>query len=164
MKQGAPLKRNPETLRAFQQRGRKSSARALRVSAQAYAATPKASRRQAISPASPAQREAVNGRACVSCGTTASEYVAVDPAHVFPRGRGGCEDPLCVVPLCRNLFNGGCHAAYDEGRLDLLAVFVTGWERWREHFAHALTHSMPVELLERMANARIQWGPTRGER
>jgi hypothetical protein len=113
-------------------------------------------RRRPISPASPAQRAAVKGRPCLGCGRYESEYVAIDPAHVWPRGRGGCDSRFCVVPLCRT-FDGGCHRLFDEGKLDLLAVMVEDWGRWRLWFVHALRHCLPVQLLERLAGSRISW-------
>lgn len=62
--------------------------------------------------ATDAQRAAVAGRRCVACRAAHR----IDPAHLIPRSLGGCDDPACVVPLCRP-----CHRAYDTGRLDLLA-------------------------------------------
>jgi hypothetical protein len=41
--------------------------------------------------ASKAQREKVRGLPCAFCGREASDYVAIDPAHVWPRGKGGCD-------------------------------------------------------------------------
>jgi hypothetical protein len=59
--------------------------------------------------------------------------------HLWPRGRGGCDDALCVLPACWE-----CHRLFDEGKLDLLAGIV------REHkaeIAHAQLHTNPVSLL-----------------
>src|SRR6185295_15345433 len=61
--------------------------------------------------ASPTQRPKVAGARCVVCGKRA----AVDPAHLVPRSMGGCDEPECVVALCRRH-----HRAYDGGSLDLL--------------------------------------------
>jgi hypothetical protein len=52
--------------------------------------------------------------------------------HVIPRSPGGCEDPTCVVPLCRS-----CHRAYDTGWLDLLPHLEPSW---RTQLAHAVGH------------------------
>ncbi len=70
-------------------------------------------KRHAISPASPAQRSAVRGRACI---VTADDR-QVDPAHLIPRGvtTVGQDDPRAVVPLRRDK-----HRLYDDGDLDLL--------------------------------------------
>lgn len=67
-------------------------------------------RRRAISPASPAQRAKVRGALSIVSGKA-----GCDPTHVVPRSLGGCDHPLCVVPLRRRE-----HRAYDEHRLDLL--------------------------------------------
>lgn len=114
-------------------------------------------RSRGISPASPAQRAAVEGERCLGCGEYASDYLAIDPAHFWPRGRGGCDSRFCVGPLCRRWNGAGCHRDFDEGRLDLLAVLVADWDRWRHHYQHALRHALPVELLERLAGDRVEW-------
>lgn len=90
---------DPEKVRAFRERGQRSSARAT-------------NKRRAISPASPEQREKIVGRVCASCGDPAS-----DPMHLWPRGMGGCDHPDCVLPGCRV-----CHRLYDDGQLDLEAI------------------------------------------
>lgn len=113
-------------------------------------------RAKPISEASKEQRAAVAGQPCIHCGREASAYVLIDPAHIWKRGRGGCDDELCVVPLCRT-FDGGCHALFDEGALDLLAVLVTDWPRWKLWFDHATGHATPVEVIERLAGERTQW-------
>jgi hypothetical protein len=84
--------------------------------------------RAPFAPASAAQREAVRGRPCLVCGTR----VAIDAAHLVPRSLGGCEHPLCVVPLCR-----AHHRAYDRGELDLVAFLEP---RHRAEAAHAVAH------------------------
>lgn len=88
---------------------------------------PKSTKPRAISPASPEQRDKVRDRACIVCAQG-----PCDPAHVIPRSLGGCNDPLCVVPLCRP-----CHRAYDEGFLDLLPYCEP---RFRDEMAHAVQH------------------------
>lgn len=60
--------------------------------------------------ASKAQREKVKER-----GSIISGQEPCDPCHLWPRGRGGCDDPLCVIPLTRQE-----HRAFDEGKLDIL--------------------------------------------
>jgi len=95
--------------------------------------------------ASPAQRVKVRDSVCRICG--ASE---VDPAHVIARARGGCEDALCVIPLCRRH-----HRAYDHERtLDVLPALT------RDEQAHAVSHAGLVSALERTTNER--WSPRLG--
>jgi hypothetical protein len=101
--------------------------------------------RSPVSPASPAQRARVAGRACLVCGGR-----PVDPAHLVPRSLGGCDQPECVVPLDRR-----CHRAYDRGELDLLPHLEP---RYRAELAHGLAHIGLVALLRRVTGAR--WAPT----
>jgi hypothetical protein len=122
---------------------------------------PSLRKRAAISPASSAQREAVRGKVCLGCGREASDWLAIDPAHLWPRGRGGCDSRFCVVPLCRDGSGQGCHRLFDEGKFDLWSVVVADWGRWRHHFQHALRHATPVELLERLAGERVVWSGSR---
>ncbi len=103
---------------------------------------------RAFSPTSKAQRLKVSGLPCLVCGARDG----VDPAHVTPRARGGCDHPDCVVPLCR--FR--CHRAFDDGRLDLLPYLEP---RHRAELAHALQHLGVIELLERLTAER--WAPVR---
>lgn len=77
--------------------------------------------------ASRLQRARVSDGCCISCGAP-----GVDPAHVISRAQGGCDDPLCVVPLCRQ-----CHNAYDSGRLDLISALEP---HHRAEAAHAVLH------------------------
>jgi hypothetical protein len=151
------LTRNTETVREFIDRGRRASAESLDRSARAAARQTATQPRSPISPASPAQRAAVAGQACINCGAEASEYVAIDPAHLWPRGRGGCDDALCVLPLCRRYGGRGCHRLFDDGELELLRIVIRDYGRWRAHLQHALEHCTPVELVERLAAARTQW-------
>lgn len=144
MKQTPPTRRtglrsDPDKAREFVERGRASSARSLGRGAR---------RRGGISPASEAQREKVRGRSCLRCVRGERDGVKVDPAHVIPRGMGGCDDALCVVPLCRE-----CHRAYDDGDLDLLPYLEP---RWRREVGHAVEHVGLVAALGRVTNAR--WG------
>lgn len=77
---------------------------------------------------------------------------AVDPAHLWPRGKGGCDDPLCVVPLERRY-----HRLFDEGKLDLLPALING-AYWPE-IAHVIeAHQVsPTQLLERLTGEK--WIP-----
>ena len=92
--------------------------------------------------ASRAQRDAVRGAPCIVCGTRAR----VDPAHLVPRGLGGCDDALCVVALCREH-----HRAYDRGRLDLVPFLEP---RFRAQAAHAVWHLGLVGVLRRLSGRR----------
>ena len=87
-------------------------------------------RRQPISPASAEQRSKTREAVSIVSG----EY-GCDPAHIWPRGLGGCDDPLCVVPLTR-----AEHAAYDLGELDLLP--------------YLLAHGLVAELQHALGHAR----------
>jgi hypothetical protein len=113
----------------------------------------------------PAQREKVKLLVCLGCGREVDPDApgewTIDPAHCLPRGAGGCDDPLCVWPLCRRLVPlatpgaslqeaFGCHKAYDEGELDLHPMLARGgYEKELGHMvgAHGLT---PHELLCRV--------------
>jgi hypothetical protein len=97
-----------------------------------------------MSPASPAQRAKVVGRKCLVCGQR-----PVDPAHLVPRSLGGCDQPECVVPLCRVH-----HRMYDRGELDLLSYLEP---RFRAELAHGLLHLGLLGLLRRVTGTR--WAP-----
>jgi hypothetical protein len=101
-------------------------------------------RRSPVSPASEEQRVKVAGRACLVCGRR-----PVDPAHLVSRSLGGCDEPNCVVPLCRR-----CHRDYDRGELDLLPHLEP---RCRAEVAHALTHLPLIGVLRRVSGRR--WAP-----
>jgi hypothetical protein len=92
--------------------------------------------------AAPAQRAKVAGRPCLVCGSVAR----VDPAHLIPRSLGGCDEPDCVVPLCR-----AHHRAYDTGELDLLPFLEP---RWRAELAHAVEHVGLLSALRRITGQR----------
>jgi hypothetical protein len=99
-------------------------------------------KRRAISPASPAQRAKIKDQLCVVCsapGTT--------PMHLWPRGKGGCDDPLCVLPACLD-----CHRLYDAIKLDLLPHIV---EHHLAEIAHAQLHTDPVSLLARLSASEV---------
>jgi hypothetical protein len=76
------------------------------------------------------------------CGSVAR----VDPAHLIPRSLGGCDEPDCVIPLCRKH-----HRAYDRGELDLLRYLEP---RWRPELAHAVAHLGIVGSLRRITGTR----------
>lgn len=104
-------------------------------------------KRAPISPASPEQRSKVKGEPCVRCGFT-TEGMPVDPAHLCARGQGGCDDPLCVVPLCRT-----CHQELDSGGLSILEYLVG---RFVPELEHALGHyeGNLIGLLQRLTGDR----------
>jgi hypothetical protein len=99
-----PARRTPLRRRTPLARGADTQPR----TALAQAATPSARRPMA---ASQAQRAKIIGAACVVCEKTNG----LTPAHLAPRGMGGCDHPDCVVPMC-----WAHHRAYDTRRLDLL--------------------------------------------
>lgn len=86
------------------------------------ASTPKPRRRSTLKPgkglsASPQQKKATKGRACIVCGKDEAE-ATIDPAHVTPRRMAPhCTCEKGTVPLCREH-----HDAYDQlgGGFDLL--------------------------------------------
>lgn len=92
-----------------------------------------------ISPASDAQREKVRGALSIISGKG-----PCDPAHIWDRRLGGCDDPLCVVPLTR--FE---HRDYEENRLDILPALIAGG--YFAELGHVVTvHEVsPMRLLER---------------
>ena len=92
--------------------------------------------------ASTPQRAKVRGGSCAYCGGPGT-----DPAHVWPRSMGGCDDADCVIPLCRR-----DHSAYDLGQLDLLATVKINFPR---EYAHAVAHAGTEALADRrIRNAR----------
>jgi len=94
--------------------------------------------------AAPVQRIKVAGKPCLVCGAV----TRIDPAHLVPRSLGGCEDPDCVVPLCR-----AHHRVYDRGELDLLPWLEP---RFRLELAHAVGHLGLVGALRRLTGRRDQ--------
>jgi hypothetical protein len=89
--------------------------------------------------AAPAQREKVKAEpGCRFCRRT-----PVDPAHVVSRARGGCNDPECVIALCREH-----HRQYDEGWLDVLPLLSKAEQ------AHAVSHVGMVSALHQTTNVR----------
>ena len=79
---------------------------------------------------------------CAVCGAE-----GVDPAHLCDRSLGGCDNPRCVVPLCRR-----DHRAYDEGKLDLLPYLEP---RYRVELAHAVMHLGLARAYQRITNTRL---------
>jgi hypothetical protein len=65
--------------------------------------------------ASKAQQEKARSEPCVVTGQETLYGATVDPAHLWPRSKGGCDSDLCTVPLVRHL-----HRLFDEGEFDLL--------------------------------------------
>ena len=107
---------------------------------------------------SKAQREKVKLLPCAYCGREASEYVAIDPAHVWPRGKGGCDHEDCVIPACREPNGDGCHRLFDEGKLELLPALIDrGY--WAE-MAHPIAcHQVsPYTLVERLTTQPANLG------
>lgn len=100
--------------------------------------------------ASAAQRVKVRREGCRLSGVSA-EGAVVDPAHVVDRSLGGCDDPLCVVGLRRDL-----HEAYDRHELDLLP-FLTLAEQ-----AHAAGHLGLARAFRRVTGGRVEPVPERG--
>lgn len=100
--------------------------------------------RQPISPASPEQR--FKARHAVSI---VSGHAPCDPAHLWPRGMGGCDDELCVVPLTRME-----HMAFDAGALDLLPWLLA--HKLVPEIQHALGHANGdmIALLHRLTGDR----------
>lgn len=117
------LKTDPSKVAEFQQRARKNTKRKPRV----------------ISPASPPQRLKVRGQRCVECGSVA----ACDPAHLTPRSQGGCDEPACVIALCRT-----CHEEFDRGELDLAPLLALNhfWAE-RSHMAKHLSFPAAMRRL-----------------
>ena len=101
-------------------------------------------RRVPISSASEEQRAKLAGERCIVCGER-----PVDPAHLVPRSMGGCDEPDCVVPLCR-----AHHRRYDRGQLDLLPYLEP---RLRAELQHGLGHLGLLGLLRRISGGR--WAP-----
>ena len=99
-------------------------------------------KRRTFTPASAAQRAKVAGQRCLVCRAA----TRIDPAHLVPRGVGGCDDALCVVALCRC-----CHRRYDRGELDLVAYLEP---HHRAEAAHAVEHIGLAGALRRISGTR----------
>jgi hypothetical protein len=59
-----------------------------------------------------------------------------------PRAEGGCDEPDCVVPLCRSH-----HRRFDRGELELLPYLEP---HFRAELAHALRHLGLGSLFRRV--------------
>jgi hypothetical protein len=103
----------------------------------------------------PAQREKVRDLPCIVTGQDRNEAV-IHPMHLWDRGRGGCDDPLCVVPGRADI-----HRLYDEYKIDLLPALINGG--YFPEMAHVIeAHDVsPTQLLERLTNVR--WAPVETE-
>lgn len=114
-----------------------------------------------ISPASKAQRAKIAANPyCLACGDERSEWLAIDPAHLVARGAGGCNSADCVVGLCRGAEGYGCHRLFDDGQLDLLSILTARLPAELPELQHMLEHVSPVEMVQRLANARVEWRRT----
>jgi hypothetical protein len=106
-------------------------------------------KRPSFTPASPAQRAKVRDAISIVSGEK-----PCDASHLTARAHGGCDDPLCVVPLTRLE-----HRAFDAGDLDILPYLIAhGF--WAE-LAHAIQahHVDPLSLIHRTTGVR--WAPER---
>ena len=94
--------------------------------------------RKAISPASAEQRNKTRDARCVNCGG-----LGCDPAHLASRAQGGCDSPMCVVPLCRN-----CHRAFDNGNMDLEPIIaLREFAGERSHMASHMSFQQCIQRL-----------------
>lgn len=66
-----------------------------------------------------------------------------DPAHIVSRALGGCDQPACVIGLCRH-----AHRAYDEHELDILGLLTL------EEQAHAVAHLGIARAYRRLTGQR----------
>lgn len=100
--------------------------------------------RRAVSEASAAQRAKCREQACVVCRRPAPS----DPAHLIDRAllAAGQDDPLAVIPLCREH-----HDAFDHGRLDLLPYLEP---HRRDELAYAVQRYGLLATLRRVTNDR----------
>jgi hypothetical protein len=108
-------------------------------------------RRQPLSKASPAQRDKVAAMTRCSACPNVAPFVPIDPAHLAAKGyRGGCDDPDCVVALCRF-----CHGSFDRRQLDLSTV-VSG-PAFVPELQHMLAHYDGdwVAMGERLSGLKV---------
>lgn len=98
--------------------------------------------------ASAAQRRKTRDGACIVTGATEG----IDSAHLWDRSLGGCDDPLCTVPLRRDV-----HEAYDRHEFDLLPHLIAHGRV--AELQHALGHARGdlIGLLNRLTGE--QWHP-----
>lgn len=149
-----PLRSNPDTVRAFNERARRNSKMGRTANGR-----PK---QTVIGIVTPKQRAWARSLPCLGCGHELSEYRAIDFAHIWPGAMGGhCGSILDGFPLCRVGDGSGCHRCFDQADpepLDLLPTIIRDWARWRFHVHHAIRHAEnPVLVIERLAGARTQW-------
>lgn len=109
-------------------------------------------RRQPLSKASPDQRAKVAEQArCIACPNVAP-FVPIDPAHLAAKGyRGGCDDPDCVVGLCRH-----CHDLFDNRHGLDLSTIVSG-PAFVPELQHMLAHYDGdwVAMGERLSGKKV---------
>jgi len=132
MRRSSPLKRKTELARtALARRDTPTRTRPLR-------------RSDGISPASRAQREAIQGVPCIVC----HHPPPCHPAHIIDRSllSDRQDDFLAVVSLC-----GGCHRRYDEGGLSILSSLEP---HYRQELAFAVERFGLVATYRRVTNDR----------
>jgi hypothetical protein len=120
-------------------------------------------RSKSFTPASKEQRAKVKAARIVLVrddfgkvwGVLSTEAEPVDPMHLTPRSKGGCNDPACTVAAARFTV----HRPYDDGELSLLEFFAEEANRlaFLPELQHMLTHLSPVEMVEQLANDRVAW-------
>jgi len=103
--------------------------------------------KRSFTPASDEQRDDIRKRASIMPGSG-----PIDPGHITPRAHGGCDDPLCVVPLYRT-----AHLLFDDGKLDILGAMIANG--LYEEMGHAVSvhRQDPITLLQRLTGHR--WAP-----
>jgi hypothetical protein len=89
--------------------------------------------------ASKAQRAKVRHETCAMCGIGTN----CDPAHLTARAQGGCDDPDCVIALCRP-----CHRAFDERGLSLESLLAM--PRYAAERAHMASHMSFARCIQRL--------------
>ncbi len=136
----------PEDLAREARRTAREAVRSPGAQLERKPTTPK--RRRPLTEASPEQRAAIAGKACVVCRMS-----PCDPAHLLPLGQcpDGDGDPRAVVPLCRQH-----HREYDgttghEPSLDLLPYLEP---HYRTELAFAVERFGLVSTLKRVTNDR----------
>jgi hypothetical protein len=95
-------------------------------------------RRSQIGHASAAQKAKVELQGPRLATTLSTPGETVDPAHVVPRGIGGCDHEDCVIGLRR-----ADHRAYDRDELDVLPYLTL------DEQAHAASHLGLLGALKR---------------
>lgn len=105
-------------------------------------------KRRPISPASTAQRAAVEGKACLVCRRPGPCH----PAHIVDRSLLGEDQDheLAVIWLCAQ----ECHRAYDDGDLSILEYLEP---HHRDRLGFAVARFGLLRTLERVTNQR--WAP-----